>query len=214
MGTDTSRSPHRRLTIERENELYETTLEMLREVGYEALTMDAIAARTRSSKATLYRQWGGKAQLVVAAIRCTKHHHLDAPIDTGSLRGDLGALAERTDSVGERDIGIMNALGHALHTNEDLAAAFHQTIIQPEREILNDMLRRAVDRGEIDADCPGGEFLLHMLIGAVIGHALIERRPVDSAYLKRYRDAVVLVALGATPPDHAKPTKPAKPAKP
>lgn len=47
-----------RITPEREAELYAAVLDLLREVGYEALTMDAIAARTKSSKATLYRQWG------------------------------------------------------------------------------------------------------------------------------------------------------------
>lgn len=47
-----------RLTPERESELYGAVLDLLREVGYDALTMDAVAARTRSSKATLYRQWG------------------------------------------------------------------------------------------------------------------------------------------------------------
>ncbi len=61
-----------RITPEREAELYEAVLDLLREVGYDALTMDAVAARTRSSKATLYRQWGGKAELVAKAIRHNK----------------------------------------------------------------------------------------------------------------------------------------------
>ncbi len=53
-----------RLTPEREAELYAAVLDLLREVGYDALTMDAVAARTRASKATLYRQWQGKPELV------------------------------------------------------------------------------------------------------------------------------------------------------
>ena len=61
-----------RITPEREAELYAAVLDLLREVGYDALTMDAVAARTRSSKATLYRQWGGKAKLVVRALRHQK----------------------------------------------------------------------------------------------------------------------------------------------
>ena len=49
-----------RITPEREAELYRAVLDLLREVGYDALTMDAVAARTKSSKATLYRQWGAE----------------------------------------------------------------------------------------------------------------------------------------------------------
>ena len=56
-----------RLTPEREAELYAAVLDLLREVSCDSLTMDTVAARTRSSKATLYRQWVGKAELVVRA---------------------------------------------------------------------------------------------------------------------------------------------------
>ena len=85
-----------RITPEREAELYAAVLDLLREVGYDALTMDAVAARTRSSKATLYRQWGGKPELVAKAIRHNKPGSI-ADIDTGSLRGDLHALTSRED---------------------------------------------------------------------------------------------------------------------
>jgi AcrR family transcriptional regulator len=85
-----------RLTPERESELYAAVLDLLREVGYDALTMDAVAARTRSSKATLYRQWGSKPELVVKALRHNKPGGL-AEIDTGSLRGDFHAALSRTD---------------------------------------------------------------------------------------------------------------------
>src|ERR1700743_1536379 len=73
-----------RLSPEREGELYTAVLDLLREVGYDALTMDAVATRTRSSKATLYRQWGSKPELVVRALRHNKPSRL-AEIDTGSL---------------------------------------------------------------------------------------------------------------------------------
>ena len=70
--TEVATARRSRITPEREAELYEAVLDLLREVGYDALTMDAVAARTRSSKATLYRQWGGKAELVARPIRHNK----------------------------------------------------------------------------------------------------------------------------------------------
>jgi AcrR family transcriptional regulator len=121
-----------RITPERETELYAAVLDLLREVGYDALTMDAVAARTRSSKATLYRQWGGKAKLVVRALRHQKPLHL-GDIDTGSLRGDLHALARcQDDCQMEQDSALMRALAMAVHANPDLLHAFRELLIEPE----------------------------------------------------------------------------------
>jgi AcrR family transcriptional regulator len=186
-----------RITPERETELYAAVLDLLREVGYDALTMDAVAARTRSSKATLYRQWGGKAELVVRALRHQKPLHL-GDIDTGSLRGDLHALAECQDDCRmEQDSALMRALAMAVHANPDLLQAFRELLIEPELEELRPMLQRAVDRGEIRADNPAIDYVLHMMVGAFAARTMIEGRPPTQAFLISYTDAVVLPALGA-----------------
>jgi AcrR family transcriptional regulator len=186
-----------RLTPEREAELYAAVLDLLREVGYDALTMDAIAARTRSSKATLYRQWGGKAKLVVRALRHQKPLHL-GDIDTGSLRGDLHALARcQDDCQMEQDSALMRALAMAVHANPDLLHAFRELLIEPELEELRPMLQRAVDRGEIRADNPAIGYVLHMMVGAFAARTMIEGEPPTQEFLISYTDAVVLPALGA-----------------
>lgn len=84
--TEVATARRSRITPEREAELYAAVLDLLREVGYDALTMDGVAARTRSSKATLYRQWGGKAELVAKAVRHNKPGASAAEVNTGSLR--------------------------------------------------------------------------------------------------------------------------------
>ncbi|MGW5422323.1 TetR/AcrR family transcriptional regulator [Streptomyces sp. NPDC003943] len=186
-----------RLTPEREAELYEAVLELLREVGYDALTMDAVAARTRSSKATLYRQWGSKPELVARALRHNKPVSL-VEIDTGSLRGDFRAMLERTDDCQmERDSALMRGLAHAVHNNPELLQALRELLIEPEMTGLDDVLNRAVRRGEIDAANPALKLVPHMLIGAFIARPLIEDQPVDHAFLTAYIDAVVLPSLGA-----------------
>ena len=83
--TETGTRP--RVEGEREQQILDATLEVLDEVGYDLLTMDAVAARAKASKATLYRRWKGKPELVVAAI--TAHKGEATVPDTGSLRGDL-----------------------------------------------------------------------------------------------------------------------------
>src|ERR1700755_589877 len=73
----------------REQEILDAALEVLADVGYDRLTMDAVASRAKASKATLYRRWSSKAKLVIDALHQTKGPHEFA--DTGTLRGDLQA---------------------------------------------------------------------------------------------------------------------------
>ncbi|RII22236.1 Transcriptional regulator, TetR family [Streptomyces sp. YIM 130001] len=189
-----------RITPERESELYLAVLDLLGEVGYEALTMDTVAARTRSSKATLYRQWGGKAELVVRALRHNKPLGVDrvGGIDTGTLRGDLHALHDQQDVCEfERSSALMRGLATAVHHNPDLRQALCELLIDPELAELRKMLQRAVDRGEIRPDNPAKDYVLHMLVGAIGTRALIDELPPDQQFLHSYIEAVVLPALGA-----------------
>ena len=73
----------------RRQAILDAALALLMEVGYDRLSMDALAERARAGKATIYRHWSGKAEVVVEAIRCRKCDDFPAPADTGSLRGDL-----------------------------------------------------------------------------------------------------------------------------
>ncbi|MFH8796328.1 TetR/AcrR family transcriptional regulator [Streptomyces sp. NPDC017941] len=185
-----------RITPEREAELYEAVLDLLREVGYDGLTMDAVATRTRSSKATLYRQWGSKPELVARALRHNKPVSV-ADIDTGSLRGDFLELVARTDDCQmERDNALMRGLFHAIHDNPELHKALRQLLIEPEITGLNALLRRAVERGEVAADNPALAYVTHMMLGGFVARELVEERTVDQAFLGRYVEAVILPALG------------------
>lgn len=185
-----------RITPEREAELYAAVLDLLREVGYDALTMDAVAARTRSSKATLYRQWGGKAELVVKAMRHSKPGNI-GDVDTGSLREDFLTLVSREDDCTmERNSDLMRALAMAAHSNPDLMRALRELLVEPEMGEFDRVVQRAVDRGELRADCPALEYVVHMLVGAFATRTLIDELPPTQEFLRSYIDAVVLPALG------------------
>ncbi|CAL9303581.1 TetR/AcrR family transcriptional regulator [Streptomyces pseudogriseolus] len=198
--SDIATSRRSRITPEREAELYRAVLDLLREVGYDALTMDAVAARTRSSKATLYRQWGGKAELVVRAMHSQKPGGI-ADVDTGSLRGDLHTIIGREDDCDmAQNVALMRALSMAAHQNDELRQALRDLLVEPEIDEFRRIIGRAVDRGEIRPDTPALDYIVHMLIGAFATRMLIDEQPPTQAFLISYVDAVVLPALGVSPP--------------
>ncbi|MFE1249538.1 TetR/AcrR family transcriptional regulator [Streptomyces sp. NPDC058766] len=199
--TEAAAARRSRITPEREAEFYGAVLDLLREVGYDALTMDAVAARTRSSKATLYRQWGGKPELVAKAVRNGKPGDV-SDVDTGSLRGDLHALVSREDDCAmQQNAALMRGLFMAVHADPDLLEAFKELLIEPEMEEFRRMVRRAVDRGEVRPDCPALDYVVHMLIGAFATRTVIDDRPPTRTFLTSYIDAVVLPALGVPTPE-------------
>jgi AcrR family transcriptional regulator len=185
-----------RITPEREAELYDAVLDLLREVGYDGLTMDAVAARTRSSKATLYRQWGSKPQLIVEALRRRQNAQVGT-VDTGSLRGDFHAMVQRADNCEmEEDSALIRGLAMAVHADPDLLQVFRERIIEPELAELDVLLNRAVERGEISADNPALGYVLHMMLGGFVTRTLIDESPPTQEYLLDYIDAVIIPALG------------------
>jgi AcrR family transcriptional regulator len=134
--------------------LREATLVLLAEVGYDRLTMDAVAARARAGKTTIYRRWPGKAELVVDALNSLKG--VPEIPDTGSLRQDLRALAESITSAESQfgaqvTIGMVNALAH----DTELRRVFREKFIAPRMAAFRTVFERAVARGEM----PGGHDL-------------------------------------------------------
>ena len=130
--------------------LREAALALLAEVGYDRLTMDAVAARAGAAKTTIYRRWPGKAELVVDALASLK----GAPEipDTGSLRQDLRALAESVTSAESRfgaqvTIGMVGALAR----DAELRRVFGEKFIAPRMAGFRTVFERAVARGEMPA---------------------------------------------------------------
>ncbi|MGH3850145.1 MAG: TetR/AcrR family transcriptional regulator, partial [Pseudonocardiaceae bacterium] len=88
----------------REQVILDTALDLVTEFGYERMTMDVLAARARASKATIYRRWPGKAQVIAEAVRRRACPAMAEPPDTGTLRGDLlAALGQQRDKLTGED---------------------------------------------------------------------------------------------------------------
>ncbi|GAA3282768.1 TetR family transcriptional regulator [Streptomyces lavendulae subsp. lavendulae] len=191
-----------KITPEREQEFYDAVLEQLREHGYEALTMEGIAARACCGKSTLYRQWKTKPRLVAAALRASRASRGDrtlASVDTGTLAGDLREAARIAACTSGRDTRLTQALGHAVLSDEELQGALREALVEPELTAFDAIVARAVARGEIAPDHPAVEFLPAQLMGVLRIRPVLEGRYADADYLVRFVDAALLPSLGISP---------------
>ena len=134
----------------REEAILLATLELLAEAGYDQLTMDGVAARARCSKATIYRRWPGKAELVMTAVRRHAGSPAAAAPDTGSLRADLLAVVEamRASLVGQ-DAALILGLMIAMRRDPELARVVRDQILDTKREVFGAAIARAVARGDL-----------------------------------------------------------------
>lgn len=186
-----------RVTGEREQEILAAAVDILREVGYDKLTLDTVAARARASKATLYRRWPSKAALVADAVG-----HLEgaAPApDTGTLRGDLLAMATGHGSVFDPDgMDLACGLATAMYRDPALGEALAERVLGPKRACTLAVFHRARERGEIGPDVDLE--LLAQIVPAVLTFRLSFGR-VDEPFdrlVPRLVDEVVLPAARRT----------------
>jgi AcrR family transcriptional regulator len=186
-----------KLTPEREQEFFDAVLDQIRECGYDAVTMEGVAASTRCSKSTLYRQWKTKQQFVASALRSRRRSRLSG-IDTGSLADDLREAARAAGEWSVKDTKLLQALGHAVTQDAELAGALREALVEPEIAALKEILRRGVERGEVAADHPALEYVPAQMFGMLRVRPILEGRYADEDYLTRFTEAAVLPALGLT----------------
>ena len=179
-------------------EILEAALAVLAETGYDGMTLDMVAARAKAGKATLYRRWSSKGELVLDAVACMKNSDIDyAQLpDTGTLRGDLVAMIKpHSIEDGEKKLQIMAGLMSMLSRAPELAQAANAAIVEPRASVNRILMRRAIDRGEISADCDI-ETLSLISPSMAAYRVLILRKPVDRKFLISLIDGVVLPAVG------------------
>jgi AcrR family transcriptional regulator len=182
----------------RDGQILEAALDVLAETGYDGMTIDMVAARAKAGKATVYRRWASKAELVIDAVVCMKKGglDLDALPDTGTLRGDLLAMIKpHTIEESERKLQVMAGLFSMLTRDPGLADAVEAAIVEPRAAANRFLLRRAMERGEISADCDIDA--LALIAPSMAAYRLLMlRKPVDRAFLISLIDGVVLPAAG------------------
>ena len=172
---------------------------LVAEVGYDRMTVDALAARAGVSKPTIYRRWpGGKKDIIVDAIR-SKHAEIDSLPDAGSLRGDLLALLSAMVTHVHEDAHLAGGLISQLRDSEELATLMREEIVVHERRRYDGLIARAVDRGELSADARITPLLSDVAGSLVFSRAVITAEPLDQAFLEELVDHVLLPILNPLP---------------
>ena len=177
----------------REAELLAVTLQQLQQHGYDRLTVEAVAAAARASKATMYRRWPSKADLVLAAfIEGTRSSSV--PPHTGSLRTDLLEIGRAVCEHSRDHTPTMRAVLNEMSHNPRLSQAFQEKFVIQRKLIIDGVLAEAVERGEIDASAINEE-IFDLLPGYLVFRALVADRPPTEETVRTLVDTVLLPSL-------------------
>jgi AcrR family transcriptional regulator len=184
----------------RESELLAVTLRLLQEHGYERLTVDAVAAEARASKATVYRRWPSKAELVLAAFIESVRQIAVAP-ETGSLRGDLLQLGEVCCAQGYQHASTIRAVLVEVSHHPALSDALQHQFLDQREAVVRHILQQAVDRGEIAENALPDE-LWDLMPNYLIFRTIIPGQPPNRETVRLLVDNFMLPGLTRGPGSH------------
>ncbi|CAM4466480.1 mycofactocin system transcriptional regulator [Mycobacterium basiliense] len=177
----------------REAELLAVTLQLLQEHGYDRLTVDAVANTARASKATVYRRWRSKAELVLAAF-IEGVRQVAVPPNTGTLRGDLVKLGEIICQQAHQQASTIRAVLVEVSRHPALGDAMQHQFVDQRRALIQHILQQAVDRGEI-AEAAVTDELWDLLPGYLIFRSIIPNRPPTRRTVQLLVDDFLLPGL-------------------
>jgi AcrR family transcriptional regulator len=197
------RGPGRPRSAEAHQRILDATLELLGEQGYAEMSVEAVAARAGVGKATIYRRWSSKEDLVAAAI-ATLRPELP-PIDTGNIRDDLRTVAReilRFKKAQAKSFSfdlswLTPRLSMETAKHPELHEAYQREVVRPHRQVVTDLIERAIAHGELRSDVDP-ELLTDMLGGTFMYRAALRcgLLQMDDAFIDRVID---LALDGARP---------------
>lgn len=187
-----SQASRPRVEGDREREILDAALDVLAEVGYDRLTMDAVAAAAKASKATLYRRWSTKQALVVDAV-CSQKSGGQVP-DTGSLRDDLITLhCELGGFRDPRSLAVLAAVVTAMARDEEFAETYRRDFIGPKIAAAQIIFDRALARGELRDGVDVG-LLAPALPGIVLHRVFLLGEEATPELISQVIDQIIIPA--------------------
>lgn len=176
--------------------MLKAALELLGEVGFEAMSIEAIAARAGVGKTTIYRRYSGKAELVADAIE-TIREEVVIP-NTGSLESDLDALIENAAQITLSPLGRQSVamILSSASSNTEFAQIYWTKYLQPRRQAFAIVIERAKERNEVPVDLDPG--LVFDTMSGIMLYALIFPPTSESwrGYVRRALGLLFQEAVG------------------
>ncbi|MEV5480286.1 MULTISPECIES: TetR/AcrR family transcriptional regulator [Streptomyces] len=165
-------------------EIFDATLDLLAEKGYEGLTIEGVAQHSGVNKTTIYRWWPSKGALLGAALIGARQLDL-APPDTGSLQGDLEALLHTiatlltTPPASDIAVAVLGAATHSAELAAHVKDFFADRIAREEP-----VFTRAAARGELPPDADP-MLLVDLLAGAAWIRVVLRQLPLEKDFVSR-----------------------------
>jgi AcrR family transcriptional regulator len=197
------RPPGRPRSEEARLAILRTTLKVLAETGFSALTIEEVAERAAVGKATVYRWWPNKAALIADAFASSTVSKLHFP-DTGSVDTDMSQQMRQLIKVFRSPRGrIVSAILAAGQSDKGLIAAFRERFLIPRRQEAYATLRRGIRRGELRKDVDQ-DLLLDSLYGPIYMRFLIQHDRLSP----EFADHLCRLVLGGARPGHKQNSRP------
>jgi AcrR family transcriptional regulator len=184
------RRPGRPRSEEADRAILDAALDEYAHRGLDGLTMDAVAGRAGVSKATIYRRYPCKMDLVIAAVTMVGDEHSAIP-DSGDLRSDLrDILVTLRTKVLDSKLGpCLRMLVVDSYVHDELRDA-HRAFVAQRRASTKRMLGHAVERGELreglDLD-----LVCDLLVSVLFYRFLVSGRPITDAVLDELVDTIL-----------------------
>jgi AcrR family transcriptional regulator len=190
-GRETSRRPGRPRSEQAEQAIIEATLDLFAEQGFEGVCVEAVAARAGVGKATIYRRWPNKEELLLAAFGSLKSPF---PEPKGvSVRDDLLAMvqvmcADKADPRKARRYSLLLGGGEKYPR---LMARYKETVVQPRRDAMRAVIRHGVETGELRPDTDV-EIAMLTLTGVIMAQENTSDGKLDDEFATRLVDGLLL----------------------
>lgn len=149
MSDTAKKLPGRPRSAQSHQAILQATLELLTEVGYERISIEAIASRAGVGKTTIYRRYKTKAELIADAIESFREEVVIP--DTGNLGGDIDALIENAAQITLNPLGRQTVamIISSASSNSEFAQIYWTKYLQPRRQAFSVVIERAKARNEI-----------------------------------------------------------------
>jgi AcrR family transcriptional regulator len=188
--SEEGRRPGRPRSEQAEQAIIDAALELFGERGVEGVCVEAVAARAGVGKATIYRRWSSKEELLLAALGSMKSPMSDP--STGNVRDDLIELLsililDVADPRFSRQFAMLHGEGSAYPR---ILAKYTETVTEPRREVIRTVLRRGISRGELREDLDVDVAML-ALTGAVMARGKHDPTPVSPGFAARVVDELL-----------------------